>query len=146
MQYHIRTSTDRDIPALLQLMQAHAQFEGQPFSLSDQHRQLNRLSQLPNTFFVVQSETKLVGYMSVIKQFSSWELSWYLYLDCLYLSEEARGAGIGQQLMLTLKAFAREHALTQVQWQTPIDNKAAIGFYQSFGTVNKAKQRFFWQL
>jgi hypothetical protein len=43
-----------------------------------------------------------------------------------------------------LKSYAKENGINSVQWQTPIANLPAIGFYQKLGAVNKEKQRFFW--
>ena len=82
--------------------------------------------------------------MSVIKQFSTWDMDWYLYLDCLYLTKETRGQGIGLKLMQKLKHFAKENMINTIQWQTPKDNFTAIEFYQKLNAVNKEKQRFFW--
>ena len=67
-----------------------------------------------------------------------------IYLDCLYLTEETRGYGIGLKLMQKLKIFAEKEMVNIIQWQTPKDNHQAIDFYKNLGAINKAKQRFFW--
>ena len=146
MEYDIRMAADKDLPAILLLMQDHAKFEGHELTLSWQHRQVTTLSALPVTIFVVESEHKLHGYMSVIKQFSTWDMDWYLYLDCLYLNEETRGQGIGLELMNKLKFFAQKNSINTIQWQTPNDNLPAIAFYKKLNAVNKNKQRFFWSV
>jgi ribosomal protein S18 acetylase RimI-like enzyme len=114
--------------------------------ISKQRHQLKNLAALPVTIFVVESNNKLYGYMSVIKQFSTWDMDWYLYLDCLYLNEKTRGLGIGLQLMKRLKFFAQENNISMIQWQTPNDNFPAIAFYQKLKAINKEKQRFFWSV
>ena len=146
MEYDIRMAADKDLPAILLLMKDHAQFEGHELTLSLQHQQLTTLSALPITIFVVESEYKLHGYMSVIKQFSTWDMDWYLYLDCLYLSQDTRGQGLGLTLMEKLKFYAQEHKIKIIQWQTPIDNLPAIKFYKKLKAVHKEKQRFFWPI
>lgn len=146
MEYYIRIAEAKDKESILLLMTMHAQFEGHELVLSKQGHQLKNLEALPITIFVVESTNKLYGYMSVIKQFSTWDMDWYLYLDCLYLNEETRGQGIGLQLMKRLKSFAKENNINTVQWQTPNDNFPAITFYQKLNAINKEKQRFFWSV
>jgi ribosomal protein S18 acetylase RimI-like enzyme len=146
MKYCIRVAEDKDKESLLSLMKEHALFEGHKLEYCEQHKQLTSLEALPVTIFVVESNNELLGYMSVIKQFSTWDMDWYLYLDCLYLTEETRGKGIGLKLMQKLKCFAKENMLTEVQWQTPKDNFPAIDFYQKLKAVNKEKQRFYWAI
>ena len=144
MKYCIRIAEDRDHEVLLAIMKEHALYEEHELEYTSCHQQLKQMNTLPITIFVVDSSGELLGYMSVIKQFSSWDMDWYLYLDCLYLNKVARGQGIGQALMEALKQYAQENQLKQIQWQTPIDNLAAIGFYQSLNAKNKQKQRFCW--
>jgi ribosomal protein S18 acetylase RimI-like enzyme len=145
MEYCIRLATDKDYDPLLLMMKEHAMFEGHRLEIVN-NQQKYILEALPVTIFVIHSNDKLVGYMSVIKQFSTWNMGWYLYLDCLYLTEETRGKGIGLKLMNKLKAFAKENMINTIQWQTPKDNVLAIEFYQKLGAINKEKQRFFWPI
>jgi len=84
MKYCIRLAADKDQQVLLQLMKEHALYEGHELEFSSRHQKLSSLEALPVTIFVVESNSNLIGYMSVIKQFSTWDLEWYLYLDCLY--------------------------------------------------------------
>lgn len=144
MKFCIRIAQAKDQEAILMLMTKHALFEGHKLVVSQKHQLLNSLEQTPVTIFVVESNNELHGYMSVIKQFSTWDMDWYLYLDCLYLTEETRGQGIGLLLMQKLKNFSHENKLSTIQWQTPADNYSAIGFYHNLNAVSKDKRRFFW--
>jgi len=146
MEYNIRAAKNSDHLALLVLMKAHAEYEGHSLAETAQHQKLAMIESLPVTLFVVCLDEQLVGYMSVIKQYSTWDLDWYYYLDCLYLTKETRGQGLGGKLMHHLKGFAKERGIDEVQWQTPHDNFGAIEFYQKLGGVNKMKQRFFWPI
>lgn len=146
MKYQIRLANDKDHKSLIQLLAAHAEFEGSQFKVTPKHNHLTDLDSLPITFFLVESHDTVIGYMSVIKQFSTWDMDWYLYLDCLYLTEETRGMGIGRQLMQQLKYFAKKHKIKTVQWQTPKTNLPAISFYEKLGAKSKEKQRFFWHV
>ena len=77
MDFYIRTAEAKDQESLLLLMTMHAQFEGHELVLSKQRHRLKNLEILPITIFVVESNNKLYGYMSVIKQFSTWDMDWY---------------------------------------------------------------------
>jgi len=144
MNYSIRAVINSDQRDLLALMAAHALYEGMSIDLRQSEHLVENLVNSPATILVVESNHQLVGYMSMIKQFSTWDLAWYLYLDCLYLEQAARGHGIGKELMNKLRAYAKENQLKTIQWQTPVENLAAINFYQQLGTEDKSKQRFFW--
>jgi GNAT superfamily N-acetyltransferase len=57
-----------------------------------------------------------------------------LFLDDLFVSEEARGKGVATQLMDFAKAYARDHKLAQVQLVTAADNATAQVLYDQVGT------------
>ena len=144
MDYCIRLAQNSDQKSIMKLMSAHATFESHEIEITQHHQKLAVCESLPLSIFVVEYRQQLLGYMSVIKQFSTWDMDWYLYLDCLYLAEELRGQGVGEKLMQYLKNYAIDNDINHVQWQTPINNLPAIGFYQKLGAVNKEKKRFFW--
>ncbi|SEN66178.1 GNAT family N-acetyltransferase [Cryobacterium sp. TMT1-3] len=57
-----------------------------------------------------------------------------LFLDDLYVAEDARGKGVGTLLMDFTKAYARERKLAQVQLVTAADNATAQVLYDQVGT------------
>ncbi len=144
MNYCIRLADNNDQKSIIKLMKEHALFEGHEIEETIHHQKLADLKSLPVSIFVVEVNQQLLGYMSVLKQFSTWDMNWYLYLDCLYLTEKTRGHGLGLKLMKYLKSYAKENGINHVQWQTPKSNLSAINFYQKLGAINKDKQRFFW--
>jgi len=146
MKYHIRSANNKDQESILNLMKAHAEFEGHTFKFTEKNTQLPPLNKSPIQIFLVESPKRIVGYMSVVKQFSTWDMDWYLYLDCLYLTKETRGLGIGKQLMQQLTVYAQQQKIKTIQWQTPKSNLSAIAFYKKLGAVNKEKHRFFWEI
>ena len=78
-----------------------------------------------------------------MKQYSTWDAKEYLYMDCLFLFEEYRGLGIGEELVNTMKEFGRKEDIDLIQWQTPDFNVRAIKFYRRLGASSKSKERFF---
>ena len=144
----IRIAEKKDFEAIKKLVKAHAKFE-KASALSDSN--LNKLS---NYIFstdvikclVVELNNEIVGYTTFMKQFSTWNANYYIYLDCLYLNEKTRGKGIGTQIMNKIMVYAKSINCSEIQWQTPIFNKEAIEFYEKLGTDSKTKERFNWKI
>ncbi len=145
----IRPATSRDVDALAQLMVAHARYEQ---SIIEEEGLASRFEKhLANPdqglrCLVVEQNEQLVGYTTFIKQFSTWDAGFYIYLDCLYLDESTRSQGIGQELMEQIRAYASIEGCRQIQWQTPDFNTGAIKFYKRLGARAKSKERFFWEV
>ena len=64
------------------------------------------------------------------------------HLDCLYVAEAQRGAGLGRLLVKAVASSAAARGYRELQWQTPEWNLAAIRFYESLGASRRPKERF----
>ena len=149
MSFQIRYAKSSDISQLVQLCQDHAAYEGAEFDTTGKEEKLEQLifnydSQVK--CLVVEMEGLLIGYATFMKQISTWDANFYVYMDCLYLKPEARGGGIGKLLMDEITDYARTEGCNLVQWQTPKENEGAIRFYQRLGANHKSKERFFLSL
>ena len=142
-QIVIRYSNGSDANALWELIRDHARYEGHDLSESNQLKLLETQTHSA-TIFVVEVNNIIVGYMSLIKQFSTWDMRHYVYMDCLYLTPDFRGKGIGKMLLDKASDYATDQGLPELQWQTPINNIGAINFYIRNGATSKDKKRFFW--
>ncbi|MFC8506076.1 GNAT family N-acetyltransferase [Streptomyces sp. NPDC057411] len=87
-------------------------------------------------------DTTLAGYATCAPELSTWDAAEYLHMDCLYLTEAARGHGLGALLVAAVQAEATALGLTEVQWQTPPWNEGAIRFYDRLGATSKEKRRY----
>ncbi len=142
----IRFAKQKDIDQLIYLFKEHACFEKNEFKLENKKEKLKELLSSTSPVFyclVVESNSKLIGYASYMKQFSTWDTSFYLYLDCLFLNKDSRGLGIGKKLMKRIKKESLLLGCNLIQWQTPFFNKNAIEFYNKIGAISKNKKRFF---
>jgi len=97
----IREAIKQDAQSLLSLFEKHALHEGITLStsakaMSQKLSKLQNLTDTPLTIFVVTKGGEVKGYISLLKQFSTWDMSHYLYMDCLYLLPELRGEGLGK--------------------------------------------------
>lgn len=57
-----------------------------------------------------------------------------LYLDDLFVDEDARGKGAGRALIEAVRSIAQERGLGVVQWITAPDNETAIKVYDEVAT------------
>jgi GNAT superfamily N-acetyltransferase len=80
-----------------------------------------------------RSEGRLLGYACLYWHFSSLEASETLLMNDLYVSEEARGEGVGRALIEATAEIARERGVPFVEWSTAPDNRTAQRLYESTG-------------
>ena len=149
MNIEIRYCKPKDIQQLINLCAAHAKFEQADYVSENKEENLAKhlfAETSPLKCLVVENENELLGYASFMKQFSTWDAAFYILLDCLYLKPEARGNGIGNQIMKLISEYAKTENCPTIQWQTPCFNIKAIKFYQKLGARSKSKERFFWKV
>ncbi len=143
---HIRFAERNDVPQIVELCSLHAAFEKAAYDSEGKAKGLERdlFSNDPKLYcLVVESDGQLIGYATYMKQYATWEAEEYLYMDCLYLKPQARGMGIGRELVHRIQEEGRKMGCGEVQWQTPNFNTRAIKFYKRLGAVAKPKERFF---
>ena len=61
---------------------------------------------------------RLLGIVQYIMHRSTWSVGGYCYLQDLFVSKEARGAGLGRVLIEAVYEKAREARVTRVYWLT----------------------------
>jgi ribosomal protein S18 acetylase RimI-like enzyme len=146
VDYIIRYARKADIGAIVRLCEEHAAYEGADYSPEGTAEQLAlHLFSSKKTLqcIVVEHEKNLVGYATCMLEFSTWDASFYMHMDCLYLQEGYRGKGIGKQLLRQVAKEAHRQGCTLVQWQTPESNANAIDFYHRMGATSKHKLRMY---
>lgn len=147
--YMIRSVQEKDLDELVELCGLHAAYEQSSYDPSGKKERLRDLlfNDRPNLYaYVVERDNRLLGYTTVTLQTSTWDANHYLYLDCLFMREEARGMGIGEALMHKVKEEAKRLGCDLIQWQTPEFNVRAIKFYHRIGGQSLKKERFFWSV
>lgn len=142
----IRFVQKKDLSDLVNLCKLHADFEKSEYNTGRKTELLNKylFSNNPSIFcLVVEKANNLIGYATYMKQFSTWDANHYIYMDCLFMTEESRGFGIGEKLIDRIKKEAQELDCSLIQWQTPDFNKRAMKFYERIGAFGKSKERYF---
>ena len=79
------------------------------------------------------SEAKLVGYACLYWHFSSTQAVETVLMNDLFVSEAARGRGVGRALIEASAAVARERGSPHLEWSTAPDNLTAQRLYDSTG-------------
>ncbi len=74
-----------------------------------------------------------VGLALFFHNFSTWTGWRGLYLEDLYVTPAARGAGVGKALLTRLAAIAVERGCARFEWQVLTWNTPAIDFYRAMG-------------
>lgn len=139
----VRSAGPDDAGQLAALCQAHAEFERLDF---DSHGFAPRLAAALSCgalhAWLALDGAQAVGYATASPVFSTLQAAHYMHMDCLYLAPDWRGQGLGRALMQAVRDHAQAQGCTQLQWQTPDWNHAAIGFYRRVGARDLPKQRF----
>ncbi|MFJ8538705.1 GNAT family N-acetyltransferase [Streptomyces sp. NPDC093591] len=144
---NVRHARPDDLPRIAELAAEHAAYEQAPPPASDLAHRLKALlfaTPTPRLRCLVAElpDGEVVGYATCAPELSTWEGREYLHMDCLFLSSDSRGSGIGALLMDAVTAEARNLGLTEIQWQTPVWNEGAVRFYDRLGADSKAKLRY----
>lgn len=149
MDYLIRDCQPKDLSKVVDLCQKHAAYEKASFDPIGKEEKLKKalFGNQPQLFcLVAEVSNVIIGYATYTIDFSTWDAVSYMYMDCLYLDEDARGFGIGEALIENLKQIAIAKNCINIQWQTPEFNERAIKFYHRIGGRGKDKVRFFLEL
>ncbi|MEP5611617.1 MAG: GNAT family N-acetyltransferase [Cyclobacteriaceae bacterium] len=147
--FMIREVCKSDMDQLIELCRQHADYEQNEYNPNGKFIRLTALlfnDNPPLKCRVAETDGVLIGYVTFMKQFSTWDASYYVYMDCLFLTEDTRGKGIGKELMNEVVRYAESEYCKEVQWQTPTFNSKAIRFYRNYGAFSKEKERFFLDL
>lgn len=142
----IRSARRTDLQEIVRLCAEHARYEKaahEPAGLAERlDPALFGRQQRLQAWVVETGPERLQGYATATVDYSTWKGGDYLHLDCLYLEETLRGRSWGARLLAAVLASARAAGLSEVQWQTPSWNLAAIRFYERQGASGGAKVRF----
>lgn len=149
VQAKIRQAKPADLPQIIELCHLHAVYEQAEYGIKGKQEQLEKdlFSDTPKLHcLVVESDSVLLGFATYMKQYATWEACEYIYMDCLFIREFARGLWFGEKLMDKIKREGKKLGCELIQWQTPVFNTRAMKFYRRIGATSKPKERFFLRI
>ena len=131
----IRKGTPRDIPQVLALIKELAEYEKAPHEveLTEEQMLQQGFGERPLfEFLVAVHQEKIIGLSLFYPRFSTWKGKG-LYLEDLVVTQDYRGKGIGQKLLLQTARIAHGENYTGLYWQVLDWNTPAIEFYTKLG-------------
>jgi GNAT superfamily N-acetyltransferase len=137
-QGRIRPAVAADVPVLLQLVQALAEYEREPDAVEATEPMLHAAlfgADAVASCHVAVLDGEVVGFALWYVTFSTWKGLPGLWLEDLFVRPEARGSGLGTQLLQALAAVCVERGYPRFEWWVLDWNEPARGFYRSLGAV-----------
>lgn len=133
----VREAAESDLPALLPLMRGYCDFyESNP---SDEGLELMARAVIAapeeEAYLLVATgdDEAVAGFAACSWKWSSLRGSRVVYLDDLFVAEQARGGGHADELIAAVAEVARRHGAPVVEWLTAPDNRRAQAVYDRVG-------------
>jgi GNAT superfamily N-acetyltransferase len=133
MKSLIRHATEADMPAIMELLVLKSEFDGCPDAFRATPEALRQawFSESPKAFVLIAVlDGRVVGLATYYPTFSTFLGQPGLWLDDLFVQEEHRSRGIGQELMTRLARVAQERGCGRVEWTVALRNERGIAFYE----------------
>jgi GNAT superfamily N-acetyltransferase len=135
-QFTIRPATVADLPIILDLIRALAEYERAPNDVVATEEILNETlfgkKPAAEVLLLFEKETA-AGFAVFFHNFSTWLGRPGLYLEDLFVRPEHRGKGYGRALLIHLAEIARERRCGRMEWAVLDWNEPAIQFYRKLG-------------
>ena len=136
----IRPATVDDVPAIVSLVRALAEFERAPDQAVATESQLRSAlfgASPPGVFALVaeHDDGRVVGFALWFRNFSTWLGRHGVYLEDLFVLPELRGYGYGKALLTELARICVAGGGGRLEWSVLDWNDPAIGFYRSLGAT-----------
>ena len=136
----IRPATVDDVPAIVSLVRALAEFERAPDQAVATESQLRSAlfgASPPGVFALVaeHDDGRVVRFALWFRNFSTWLGRHGVYLEDLFVLPELRGYGYGKALLTELARICVAGGGGRLEWSVLDWNDPAIGFYRSLGAT-----------
>lgn len=134
----IRLATSHDVPAILQLIRALADYEKLSHQVVVNEAQLREHLFGPRPYaevLLAEDAGQVVGYALFFHSYSTFLGRPSLYLEDLFVLPEQRGKGHGKALLARLARLAVDRGCGRFEWMVLDWNTPAIQFYESLGAA-----------
>src|SRR5580700_7809088 len=131
-------ATERDLPAILDMIRALAEYERLAHLVTATEEQLRK------TLFgitpaaevlLAQAERECAGFAVFFATYSTFLAQPGLYLEDLYVKPHLRGKGIGFALLKHVARTAAERGCGRLEWGVLDWNQPSIEFYKKLGAL-----------
>jgi len=138
----VRRARPEDVPAIVELVHALADYERAPSECHLTAAQLETalFGETPAVFaHVALLDDRIVGCAIWFLSFSTWRGVHGIYLEDLFVRPEARGTGLGKALLTALAQECVTNNYERLEWSVLNWNTPAIDFYKSLGAKPQAE-------
>ena len=132
INYKIREATEKDFPAILNLIKELALFEKAPEKVTNTVEQMKEEQNFFEALVAEKEGGEIIGFALYYFVYYTW-VGKSLYLDDLYVKEKYRGNKIGYALLDKVIAFGKDNSCKRIRWQVLDWNEPAIAFYNKLG-------------
>jgi len=134
----IRLATPTDLPAIIHLIRALADYEKLSHQVVIEEARLREHLFGPKPYaevLLAEDGGQVVGYALFFHTYSTFLARPSLYLEDLFVLPEQRGHGHGKALLARLARLAVERGCGRFEWMVLDWNTPAIQFYESLGAA-----------
>jgi len=145
-EFEIRTTTEADVPVILQLIRDLATYERAPDAVVATEAGLREVLFGPKPaaeVLLALENAEPVGFAVFFHNFSTWLGRPGLYLEDLFVRPEKRGMGYGRALLAKLAQIANGRGCGRMEWAVLDWNDSAIQFYRKLGAAPMAEWTVF---
>ncbi len=131
-------ATEADLPVILELIQALAEYEKLTHILTATEDRLRQtLFTTPPAAEVVLAHygPECAGFAVFFPTYSTFLAQSGLYLEDLYVKPHLRGRGIGSALLKHVAGLAMERGCGRIEWGVLNWNQPSIDFYRKLGAL-----------
>ena len=132
----LRPAVRADVPLILSLIRELATYERDPAAVVATETALERDGFGERPLFqvtIAEWDGEAVGFAFWFFAYSTWRGQPTLYLEDLFVRPDARGRGIGKEMMGFLARAALDAGCGRFVWQVLDWNTPSIEFYESLG-------------
>lgn len=136
MTIAIRPAEPDDISTILRFIRELAAYEREPDAVEATEPMLRTALFGPAPAaeaLIAHREAESIGFALFFHTFSTWTGRRGLWLEDLYVTPEARGAGAGAALLRQLAVIAIDRGCPRLEWTVLDWNTPAIEFYRAKG-------------
>jgi GNAT superfamily N-acetyltransferase len=136
-------AADRAVLArLLSDMQAHYRSPDPPGGAAEMARLLTREGEHLPFALLAERDGVMLGFATLTPVLYGGAYQWLLFLKDLYVTEQARGLGIGRTLLVAMARIAVERNYCRIDWTTDATNEGAQRLYDRLGVPRHDKPFF----
>lgn len=142
----IRDATENDAAAIHAMVVALAHHVGKPEYVTSTPDSILRHGFGADRAFetlIAERSGRPVGLILFFYEFSTWRGKRGVYVQDLYVAEEARASGLGKRLIAELVKRAEKRGAVYMRLSVESVNESAAAFYERLGFEERTSERIF---